>query len=102
MSSLANETHLLTAKCLVCSSRRLVKKILGSRNIFGTILGSRVEMGWELLGYEQGSNYTSLSPLAQQCVLHAKSRHPQTTTLHCESFFTVYTGVKNSITQQEL
>ena len=38
-SSLVNETHLLTPKSLVHNNSRLVKKILGSRKMFGTIFG---------------------------------------------------------------
>ena len=62
-SSLVNETHLLTPKCLVYSSRPDKKKLglrgvanihacrikLGSRKIFGTILGLRSEKGSEPL-----------------------------------------------------
>ena len=52
-SSLANETHLLTTKSLVCSSR-LVKKNLGvawgSEHPLRIKLGSQSEKGWEPLG----------------------------------------------------
>ena len=65
-SSLVNETHLLTPKSWVCSKLVvLLKKILGSRGVaniysgsrkmFGTILGSGSEKGWEPLLYHQGN-----------------------------------------------